>query len=310
MTLPHGWHAQVRARFPVDRIGSSEPILTETVGSDVLLWYVTYLDNHRLRIACQAEGGGPLGSMEVTYDPGKEHEFEFVRNGTASGAHEPGESCRFDGAQVFSVTHPSSGLPAVLASGCMPANISGVSVRFTGSRLDLGILPETSVPNGSPAVLGAEHMIVRLPAQKTGRGEPLLVTGKTGAGDFIYVTYEDEKHIRIGYDHWAVGGVESDPIEVDYGVPHEIWISLGTLYPQAGEDAYWQGDAAARSRLTSTLSVILDGKTVLSSEAKPYPSTPDEVTIGKNQIGGSTCDAEFSGTIEFQERAGRLMPTQ
>ena len=240
MTLPHGWHAQVRARFPKNRIGSSEPILTETLGPDVLLWYVTYLDSHRLRITSQAEGGGPIGTAEVTFEPERDHEFEFRSNGATIGAN---ESCEFDGVPVVTEAHSSSGLPPVLASGFTPANVAGVSVRFTGPYLDLALHPDSPSTTGPGAMRGAEHMIVRLPAQKTGRGEPLLVTGKTGAGDFIYVTYEDEKHIRLGYDHWGVGGMKTDPIEIDYSVPHEIWVSLGTLYPP-GDVASWAGESS------------------------------------------------------------------
>ena len=41
--LPLGWHARVRAKFPVGRVGDSEPILSAAAGPDALLCWVTYL---------------------------------------------------------------------------------------------------------------------------------------------------------------------------------------------------------------------------------------------------------------------------
>jgi hypothetical protein len=135
-------------------------------------------------------------------------------------------------------------------------------------------------------------MIVLFPGGKPGRHEPLLTTGHTGAADMVYVIYEDAGHVRIGYDHWGVSGVTSDPIAVDYRVPHEIWISMASLNPGAGQDQ------------TTRTSVLLDGKPALSSALHPYPSLQAEVTVAKNPVGASTADPDFSGAVQFAERTG------
>jgi hypothetical protein len=112
--------------------------------------------------------------------------------------------------------------------------------------------------------------------------------------------------VRIGFDHWNGNAVISDPIAVDYHGPHEIWISTGPLYPGVPADAATKvlGDAD-RERLHSQVRVALDGKTVISSSNAAYPSLPAQVTVGTNEIGGSSADPKFSGIIHF---SGRMNP--
>jgi hypothetical protein len=117
------------------------------------------------------------------------------------------------------------------------------------------------------------------------------VTGVSGAGYFVYIRYVDLGHVIIGYDHWGVGGSASDPIEVSYGDVHRIAISMDSLYPE--------GD---RSHGLGRVRVTLDGDEVLNAQWHPYPSSAEAITIGKNEIGGSTCGAEFTGRILSVER--------
>ena len=152
-------------------------------------------------------------------------------------------------------------------------------------------------------------MIVTLPSRKSGLHEPLLATGKKGAGDLVYIYYEDTQHIRIGVDHWGVGATLSDPVEVDYAEQHEIWVLEGALFPETGDNARWGATSPARrARLKSTVAVVLDGKTILSAPNATYPTTKDEVVVGKNSIGASTAEPEFSGILRYSERTGTFVP--
>ena len=298
--LPGGWRAHLDVRFPVGRTGATEPILSATAGRDSLLWSVTYLENHRLRLGC----GGAEGIEKVAelgYDPERTHDLGFELRGSPGAA----ATLVFDGAAALSVDRAFPTLPPVLVSGVAPDG-PGRQVRFTGPRMDLSIVPGPArAARRSRWIPGAEHMIIRLPPGKEGRSEPLLVTGRSGKGDFVYVTYLDGGHVRISYDHWGYGGARSDPIEVDYRVPHEVWIGMGPLYPAPGDDAGWRGvPPAERLRLGAGLSVVLDGRSVLSAAIEPFPAGPGEVAVATNRIGGSTCDADFSGNLEFSERVG------
>jgi hypothetical protein len=134
-------------------------------------------------------------------------------------------------------------------------------------------------------------MSVIFPLDVLGTNEPLVVTGETGAGDFLYVRYLDSSHISIGFDHWAIGGEVSPPIEINYGETHHISMTMGSLFPE--------GSAERQSR---RLLVELDGKPVLSDTRDTYSSAPAAIEIAANKIGGSTCGPLFTGRILSTER--------
>jgi hypothetical protein len=145
---------------------------------------------------------------------------------------------------------------------------------------------------------------VTLPRDKTGRPEPLLTIGRTGRGDFAYIVYVDASHVRFGLDHWGVGGALSDPVALDYAVPHEIEVRFSSLYPPAA-DAAWNGVAAdIRQRSLGAMEILLDGRSVLAAPFSAHPTLPAEITAGENRIGGSNCDPAFTGELHQARRAG------
>jgi hypothetical protein len=153
---------------------------------------------------------------------------------------------------------------------------------------------------------GMDVIVLAFPANREGRHEPLLTSGVTGAGDFIYVVYQDAQHVRIGFDHWNGVAIVTDPIAVDYLVPHELWISTGALYPDESSGMPPQEiKALDRGQLRSHVTVMLDGKSVIYSNTTTYPALPSSVTIGTNNIGGSSAEPVFSGNIYF---SGRMSP--
>jgi hypothetical protein len=48
--------------------------------------------------------------------------------------------------------------------------------------------------------------------------------------------------------------------------------------------------------------VAVDGRTALEGSCACHPAAADQVTIGRNTIGGSTCGAVFLGRILSVER--------
>jgi hypothetical protein len=290
--LPGGRHVHLVVTFAVGRSGTSEPLLSLVSGDMTRECYVTYLSSHRIRITSWGPGSSPLESGECAYDPAKSHVLDIEPGdlGNAKVAHEV--SVDFDGTRLFGGgVMQSLAKPPLVVSGLNEAQAPGVEHRFSGPRMELSLLSD--VPRVGPdPTFGPVHMILTLPANRLGRREPLLTTGRTGAGDLIYLSYDDERHVRVGFDHWGVGGVTSDPIALDYGPPHELWIGMSSLY-QDGQ-----------SPLPSPVTVILDGHVVVTSKMVPYPSPADKVTVGENRIGGSTADPEFTGSVLFVERTG------
>lgn len=294
LSLPAGRHVHLDVRFPKGREGSSEPLLSVSTGGSVCACYVTYLSENRVRFASWSPGLGILGSAEVSYDPRQVHELDFTPGQANDRTLGLDVACRFDGKRLFGrkpVHFPT--VPSVTVSAFNAADAPGVQSRFTGPECDVSLVKGVTGA-GVVETFGPVHMIVLLPKGKEGRHEPLLTTGHAGAADMIYVMYEDAGHVRIGYDHWGVGGATSPPIAVDFRLPHEIWITMASLNPVAG-----QGPATQTT-------VILDGQAVISSAITPYPSLKTEVTVSKNRVGASTADPDFSGAVQFDERTGAV----
>ena len=129
-------------------------------------------------------------------------------------------------------------------------------------------------------------MQVLFPEHALGTAEPLVVTGVTGAGDMLYVNYVDANHVSFGFDHWAVSSLSGPVVTVDYGRPHRLEIAMASLYPP-GEAGAW----------TRRVRVKLDGVGVLDGISACHPSRIEEIQIGKNLIGGSSCGPAFTGGI-------------
>jgi len=240
----------------------------------------------------------------MTYDPKVAHDFDVSPGEATDGSASFDVACYFDGTHVVGHNSVAAGAPPVVTSGLNLLDAPGVDARFTGPLMDMTLA--SNAPGGGQAETnGTVHLVVRFPKGAVGRQEPLLTTGHTGEGDFVYVSYEDSGHVRIGFDHWGYGGNVSAPIAVDYGVPHEIWISMGSLFPKFDDEKAWRSlDPAVRQRLRSRVEVVMDGESVLSAEAATHPTTPAEITVARNNIGGSTCGPVFTGGVVFVERMG------
>lgn len=137
---------------------------------------------------------------------------------------------------------------------------------------------------------GMVKLTLRLPRDRPGQHEPLMVTGETGAGDFIYLVYESADTLRVGYDHWGVAGKLSEPLPVAYGYPVVFKISAGSLHdpavaPEDGPD------------LRQWLHVEVNDKVIWSHPAVFHRAPAASIAFGVNYIGGSTAGNRFSGEI-------------
>jgi hypothetical protein len=307
--LPWGDQARMRVRFPADRVGSTEVLLSAASGSDILSYSVTYLGHDRLRITCSGPGEGPPRAAEVTFAPAKSHELDFEACNPEGRDSSFDLACDFDGTRILGSARPN--VPVVrplLVSGMNLPMSRKIENRFSGPEMEMSLTSDAKT-NGRFESFGPVHLIVTLPKEKVGRHEPLLTTGKTGAGDLVYIFYEDEHHVRFGFDHWGIGGSLSEPVPVNYNEPHDLWINEGSLYPKPLAGAAWAAlDPVSRKRREGQIAVVLDGAVVLSSVKPTYPSPLSAVTVARNGIGMSTADPDFSGVVHFSERTGTVLP--
>lgn len=132
----------------------------------------------------------------------------------------------------------------------------------TGRFLFRATFPDRSSPGGTPAPR-----------------EPLIVSGRRGAGQYVFVEYRPDRHVVFGYLSQGHGGVQqSAPVPVEPGREYLLDI---VIEPHVAQ-----------------VSVQLDGAPVLDF----VPGSLDivrpvrNVTIGRNEIGGPVA-RRFTGRL-------------
>jgi hypothetical protein len=162
------------------------------------------------------------------------------------------------------------------------ANLAGASVcepEFSGLVAAFSRHNESQAPLNRHTGKFALKLV--FPTGKTGLREPLIVRGVTGRADVLLVEYIDENHVRFGLDHWGVGMFTSDRVACDYSAMHNLQVEFVTN----GENGF------------TGVRVEMDGNAVWSQSAQLYQAAPEEIFVGLNRIGASTCSETFSGAI-------------
>jgi hypothetical protein len=287
---------RLRVRFPrfVNMVG--EPLVSTGRSGAGDLVYVFYVAPGRARFAHDSWSSGLLESEIVAFDPAEEHTIDIDFGGlhpvAAPGVRTPGEfRLRFNGREILRAPrhfHPA--LASEVSFGYNAIGASTADLRFRGERLSaerLARWPE------APRDVGPLALTLRWPAVlPVGRAEPLLVTGRTGAADVIWVRYVGANEVVVGYDRWGHGGPESGPVRVEPGANSVVQVSLDNLLVAPG----------APVSATGRVQVRLDGPRVLDARAQPYATRSEQITAGRNEVGASSCGARFSGEILKVER--------
>ena len=317
---------QMVLRFPQDYTNYSQPLLATGRPNAGDLIFVHYLDDHRLSIGYAHDGAPAIMGHPIAVDYGATHAINLSLGSLYPPAADPAwqelpATRRVQAGGTISVTLdgqpallvPQAAFPAARGETIVGQNATAASdcgPAFTGTLLVAQRLALANLMTQAGAMLvpdiqdgsGPVKIALRFPTGRPGRNEPLLVTGRTGAGDVIYVHYVDEHHVRLGYDHWNVGGPLSDPLEVDYASTHLLELSLGSLYPPLADASWGSIPIDRRQRMHSTVLIKLDGQAALRAHQTAYPAAPREINAAANPIGASTCDEAFTGELIQEQR--------
>jgi hypothetical protein len=289
--------------FPADRQTGAEPVLSTGRGNQSDLLYCVYEGRNGIRFALDHYGNGGPRSERIEYDPLQPHRLTVWMGSLAEAAAPPAGAAAtppsqrlvvmFDGKVVLNLEqnfYPAA--PASAVIGFNAHRSSTAEQRFSGRVLEVRPAAFASLP---PLILegerGAVEMTVVFPTHVMGIADPLVVTGLTGAGNIVYVRYIDSRHVSFGFDHWGIGGITGAPVEIDYGQSHRVEVTMGSLYAPG-----------VREELRTLVRVKLDGKTVLEGKSPTHPSTPGQIRLLTNPIGGSTCGPTFNGRMISVER--------
>ena len=136
--------------------------------------------------------------------------------------------------------------------------------------------PLAPAPSGWNERGGTVELELRLPQTRIGFSDPLVTTGRPGAGDALFLHYVDAGHIQFGLDHWGISATMSPTVAVDYRRP--VALAIG-----------WD---SARGHLT----VALDGREVWQLPVHFFPGG-GPVSLAANSLGFSSCFPCFAGEV-------------
>jgi hypothetical protein len=117
---------------------------------------------------------------------------------------------------------------------------------------------------------------IRFPPQPAANREGLLVTGRPGAEDCLFVDYTGGNRVRFGYEKREVGTVTGPEVAVAPGREYRL-------------DLWYSGTA-------QRLAVSLDGVGAWNSPAAFYPTSPREIAFGRGAAGMADVYS-FSGML-------------
>jgi hypothetical protein len=126
-------------------------------------------------------------------------------------------------------------------------------------------------------------------------GQPLICSGKSGAGDEVFVEFIDSHTLRLGVDHWGTGAIYSQPIPCDLSQPHVIEISLGSLYPDVSDEMFRENPQWLP--LKTMALVKFDGAIAIKQEMNFHPARPESVEVFHNLLGFGSAEPDFEGRV-------------
>ncbi len=286
-------------------LGTSEPLVVTGNGIRSDFVYLYYSGSQSIQVGFSHMGSSEVGilSQPIPLDYDIPH-----RIGVQAGSLYPPSShsyfSRFSSADIEAAKHTLrvtvDGVPYVEAThsfyDASPGfisfgrnHVSGYAGReFKGQLLEVRRQPLAIAIR--PFTGGSfVRMAFNLPSGQTGRREPLIATGEPGAGDLLFIAYEDDSHVRIGFQHAGSAAILSEPLEVQAGQIQRFEASLGSFYPSP------QG--AEQQQLSRALVAKLNDRLIWIEEMAFYPSAGKAPVIGLNSLNSDACAPAFSGKI-------------
>jgi len=146
----------------------------------------------------------------------------------------------------------------------------------------------------------ALRLDLRFPKGKSGRVEPLVVSGTPSAQDFLYAYYAGPDTIQFGFESMGRGGPVTGPIGMDYGASHLVDVFFGSFLPPDDHPLLSGLSEAELGLARRMVRIRLDGRVAMESAVRLHPVNA-RISIGEspdNPAFGRT----FTGAIVSVER--------
>lgn len=299
----------LEVRLPKDRQGKIEPLVVTGLAFKADYVFIFYPDDKHIQLGFEhtSAGGFMTQPIYVNYDWTIPIRIEL------GSLYPPETHPYFKGADPASVWDLKrtlrfwvNGIPYAEKRASFyessPKDVtigrddlfSAFGPRFSGDILTVR-RSLTEPPRERLEGNGPLQLALQFPSDRTGHHEPLLVTGKTGRGDILYVSYVDADHVRFSIDHWGYGEVRSELVKIDYARIHILEIDVGSLYPNPPGSVEPIGTKRAYR-------ILLNGFSVLEGQTHFHPAERDQIYVGTNPIGGSSAQENFTGRIHTRAR--------
>lgn len=305
-------HVTLPVAFPAGPVGRREPLVASGSGLDVL--YVWYSGENEIRIGFHHVGvGGPV-SPPCPIVPGRTYELEldlgcfYPPLDHPAFAHWPETRARLlqrqlvvllDGKSVLKGSaefHPTHPADIHFGENPGPYVAPGKFSGTLGSVRHHGLAMPMTVP-GTGGV-GPLRLTVRFPPFRHARIEPLVSTGRSAAGDLLYVTYLAPGQIRFGHASWGAETVETPIVACEPDLSQTIELEMPSFSP--GPDQPPAGRLLLR----------YNGTLLLADDRPVHSPDSAEVFLGFNGSDSGAATMNFSGRIDRVEKIAALsLPT-
>jgi hypothetical protein len=273
----------------------TEPLLSFGAPESGSVLTARRVEGERVRFALQRRGPVRVQSDLVPIESGRAHEL-VIRFESTDSPKRRRMLLWLDAQLVFAPVLPwDEGATSNVAVGQDAIGIADCARTFGGT-----LFSEQTDRQGRDPLQGRGplRLRTRLPTNRAGQREPLVVTGLTGQGDILLIEYMDAQTVRFGWDHWGAPLVVSEAVPVDFAAEHRIDVAMESL--QTVADA-----ALSRELRSGHISVAIDGRRVWEHAGLFFPAEAEEVSVGRNPIGGTVCGPVFGGEILAAERVPR-----
>lgn len=268
--------------------GYAEPLLSSGPAGQGDLLFLRKDGDGRLRVGLDQWGSGAILSRPFVPDASRRLEFT-VAMGPFLRPEESSPRLPPDVRRLY-----VQGNGQVLLNRFVRYHASEVSELFLGENhaasttVAPGLSSEMLLaePTGTPPPVagftghpGAVRLALRFDATPAaGTSLPLLSTGRSGAGDLLFIRFDAQGRYQIGHDHWGYSMVLSEPRAFDPAQPLGLTVSLGGLFAP-------DHDAGA---LRDRLFVATGNDVLLDQPARFHPVEPGAWVVGVNAIGSSS----------------------
>jgi hypothetical protein len=151
-------------------------------------------------------------------------------------------------------------------------------------------------PNGDS--FGPISIKISLPGTVGGIPEPLIVCGRTGNAELVYIRILANSKARVGVEFWGLRADESDTFDLpSMDAVIDLKCYLPAFFPNEGDD-YWRNLPASiqQSRRTQYF-VVVENVVRLKGPLKYDIQAHSPIYFGRNPLGGSLVSDRFTGTI-------------